>query len=338
MPEQPMAARPRVLISAYTFPEVLEAARVHFEVDDNQAREVLSPEALARRLAPKEGVLVTGTDRIGEPVLAHCPGLRAVCCSAVGYNNIDVEACTRRGILVTNTPGLLDETTADLGFALLLAAARRLGEAERFLRAGRWTQWHNDLLLGADVHGATLGIVGMGRIGRAVARRARGFGMKVLYHNRHRAEARVEAELEATHQPLEQLLAQSDFVCLCLPYTLAVHHLIGARQLALMKPSAVLVNIARGGIIDENALVQALRSGRIAAAGLDVFEGEPAINPDLLTLDNAVLVPHIGSATRATRLAMGRCALENLIAALAGQRPPNLVNPQALARRAGPPD
>jgi glyoxylate/hydroxypyruvate/2-ketogluconate reductase len=327
--------KPKILTTAYTFPEVIEFTRAHFEVEDNQRRELLDAAALRARLQDKEGVLVAGGDRIDEALLQACPRLRAVCNCGVGYNNIDVDACTRRGILATNTPGVLDDTTADLGFTLILSAARRVAEADRYVRSGRWGRWMNDLLLGVDVHHATLGIVGMGRIGRAVARRARGFDMRILYCNRTRAAQEVEHALGATAVGLDELLSSADFVCLTLPYSPAVHHMIGARELALMKPSAVLVNIARGGIVDEDALVAALREHRIGAAGLDVYEGEPAVKPSLLELDNTVLLPHIGSATRATRVAMGLCAAGNLRAALYGETPPNLLNPDALARRAG---
>jgi gluconate 2-dehydrogenase len=294
-----------------------------------------TPEALRERIQGCAGVLVTGTDRIDAALLDASPGLRAVSIAAVGYNSIDIAACTARGIQATNTPGVLDNTTADLGFALILAAARRLGEGERYLRAGRWQRWENDLLLGVDVHGRTLGIVGMGRIGQAVARRGRGFDMPIIYHNRHPVDSATESSLGASWRSLDDLLGEADIVCLCLPYSPAVHHLIGAAQLAQMKSDAVLVNIARGGIVDEDALADALAARRIAAAGLDVFEGEPRINPRLLELDNAVLVPHIGSATRRTRVGMGLLAVRNLHAALAGDRPPNLINPDALGNGRG---
>jgi len=326
--------KPSILISSWMFSEVLEFAQEHFEVDDNQRREQFSAAALRARLQDKEGILIAGGDRVDEALLEACPRLRAVCNAGVGYNNIDIEGCTRRGILATNTPGVLDDTTADLGFALLLAAARRVAEGDRYVRAGRWGgPWRNDLLNGFDVHHATLGIIGMGRIGRTVARRGRGFDMKILYCNRTRAPLDVEQALGARLCTLDELLALSDFVCLTLPYSPAVRYLIGAREIALMKPTAVLVNISRGGIVDENALAVALREQRIAAAGLDVYEGEPAVNPALLELENAVLMPHLGSSTRVTRVAMGMTAARNLVAALGGQIPPNLINPDALAAR-----
>jgi len=252
----------------------------------------------------------------------------------VGYNNIDLAACSERGILATNTPEVLDDTTADTAWALLMAAARRITEAERWLRAGNWKEgWRHDRLLGQDVHHATLGIVGMGRIGQAIARRARGFSMRILYHNRKRVSKSIERTLGARHVGFERLLKQSDFVSLNLPYTPESHHLIGARELALMKPTAVIVNAARGGVIDDAALVQALKERRIAAAGLDVFEGEPKLNPGFLDLDNVAMIPHIGSATRATRMKMNLLAVKNLTSALSGKRPPNLLNPEAWPKR-----
>lgn len=325
--------KPRILVTRANFPELLATLRERFEVEDNQADAPLEPALLARRLADKDGALVTGFDRIDAALLDVCPRLRAVSSIAVGHDNIDLAACTARGVVATNTPEVLSETTADLAFALLLAAARRVTEAERWLRAGRWTGWRNDQLLGRDVHHAVLGIVGLGRIGQAIARRARGFEMRIVYHNRRRAPAAVERELGAEWLALDALLAAADFVCLALPYSPAAHHLIDARRLALMKPDAVIVNIGRGGLIDDAALAEALAARRIAAAGLDVFENEPALHPGLVALDNVALTPHIGSATRATRMAMGLLAARNLGAALDGERPPNLLNPDVWERR-----
>jgi gluconate 2-dehydrogenase len=327
--------KPKILITSFTFPEVLEFTSAHFEVDDNQQRDVLDAPALRARLHDKDGILIAGGDRVDAGLLDACPRLRAVCNASVGYNNIDLDECTRRGILATNTPGVLDDTVADLGFSLILGAARRITEAERYLREGRWGRWKNDLLLGMDVHHATMGIIGMGRIGRAMARRARGFDMRIVYSNRTRASRDVEDALQAQALPLDELLASADFVCLTLPYSPAAHHMIGAREIGLMKPTAVLVNMARGGIVDENALAAALRERRIFAAGLDVYEGEPSVNPALLELDNVVMLPHIGSATRATRVAMGLAAARNLVAILEGGRPSSLLNPDALSRGRG---
>jgi glyoxylate/hydroxypyruvate/2-ketogluconate reductase len=326
--------KPRILVTRATFDDVIARLRERFEVEDNQKDDAAwSAEEFRRRLADKDGALPTGSDRVDAATLDAAPRLKAVCNIAVGYNNIDLAACTERGILATNTPGVLDDTTADMTWALLMAAARRVTEAERWLRAGNWKGWKNDQFLGVDVHHATLGIIGMGRIGQALARRAKGFSMPVLYHNRRRAPKAVEKQLGAKYVSLEKLLKESDFVSLNMPYSLEVHHLIGARELALMKPTAVLVNAARGAIVDDAALVQALKERRIAAAGLDVFEGEPKFNPGFLEVDNVALVPHIGSATRVTRTAMAMLASRNLAAALSDRRPPNLLNPEAWPKR-----
>ena len=265
------------------------------------------------------GVLSTATEKMdGEVMDAAGDGLRIVANMAVGYDNIDVEAARERDVVVTNTPGVLDETTADVAFMLMLAAARRLGEAERLLRAGRWEWWGPKQLRGLDVWGKKLGIVGMGRIGQAVARRARGFGMEILYHNRSRNED-AENELAARYLGLEDLLRESDFVSIHTPLTEETRHLIGERELDLMKPTAVLVNTSRGPVVDEGALAEALEGGRIFAAGLDVYEEEPRVHPGLLELENAVLAPHIGSASMETRDRMATLAAENLRAVLSGE-------------------
>jgi gluconate 2-dehydrogenase len=255
---------------------------------------------------------------------------------AVGYNNIDVAACTAHGVLASNAPDVLTETTADFGFALMMATARRITESEHFLRAGKWQQWGHDMFAGADVHGATLGVLGMGRIGQAVARRgALGFRMKVIYHNRSRLAPESEAQLGARYVGKEDLLREADHLVIVVPYGPASHHLVGAAELALMKPTATLTNIARGGVVDDVALARALRERRIAAAGLDVFEGEPAVHPDLLTLPNVVLTPHIASASLPTRRAMADLAVANLYAVIGPQphRPPTALNPEVLAGR-----
>lgn len=321
--------RPRILVAREVFPEVIERLRQHFEVDDNQADTVLGVEGLKVRLADKVGAMTAVSDPVTAEVIAAAPALKAVCNFAVGYNNVDLAACTRAGVLVTNTPGVLDDTTADLAWALLLATARHIQPSEHWLRAGRWKGFRMTDWLGTDVHHATLGILGMGRIGQAVARRARGFEMRVIYHNRNRLDATQEAECNANWVDKDTLLRESDFLVLMLPYSPQTHHAIGAAELALMKPTAHLVNVARGGIVDDAALVVALRERRIAGAALDVFEGEPQVNPGLLEVDNVTLTPHIGSSSRATRLAMAMTAADNLIAALSGQRPPNLVNADA---------
>jgi len=259
-----------------------------------------------------------------------CPQLKAVCNMAVGYNNIDVAAATKAGIKVTNTPDVLNQTTADFAWALLMATASRVTESEHFLRAGKWEKLTYDGFLGSDVYRSTLGIIGMGRIGQAIARRSMGFDMKVVYHNR--SQLTLEQEVVANHaqyKSRDQVLQEADHIVLVLPYSPAVHHYIGAAEIALMKPTATLINIARGGIVDDAALIAALKRGQIAAAGLDVFENEPAFNQEYLSCTNVVLTPHIGSATESTRRAMANCAADNLIAALSGKTPPNLLNPES---------
>lgn len=318
--------KPRILVAREVFPEVLDHLRPHFEVDDNQADAILGVEGLRQRLADKVGVMTAVSDPVTAEVIAAAPELKAVCNFAVGYNNIDLAACTRAGILATNTPGVLDDTTADLAWALLMATARHIQTSEHWLRAGQWKGFRMMDWLGSDVHHATLGILGMGRIGQAVARRALGFDMRVIYHNRSRLPAEKEAACRAAWVDKDRLLREADFLVLLLPYSPASHHIIGAAELALMKPSAHLINVARGGIVDDAALISALRQRRLSGAALDVFEGEPALNPGFLELDNVTLTPHIGSSSRATRMAMAMTAANNLIAALSGQRPPNLVN------------
>jgi gluconate 2-dehydrogenase len=250
---------------------------------------------------------------------------------SVGYNNLDVPAMTRHGVLATNAPDVLTETTADFGFALMMAAARRVSESEHFLRAGQWRQWRYDLFAGAEVHGSTLGIMGMGRIGQAIARRgAHGFGMQVIYHNRSRLAPDTEAACGARYVGKDELLQSADHLVLVVPYSKEAHHTIGAAELARMKPTSTLTNIARGGIVDDAALIAALREGRIAAAGLDVFEGEPALNPGFLGLKNVVLTPHIASSTVATRLAMAHLAADNLIGYLTEGKARTPLNPEVL--------
>jgi len=323
--------KPRVLVCRAIADEVIAQLQAHFEVRHNQADAAWTRAELIAALQGCHGLFTTGSERIDAELLQACPELRICANMAVGYNNFDLDAMTAAGVVGTNAPGVLTETTADFGFALLLAAARRVGEGERYLRAGRWQRWEYGTLLGADVHGSTLGILGMGRIGQALARRGHfGFGMQVVYHNRSRLEPAIERETGARYVAKDELLRIADHLVLVLPYSTESHHAIGAAELALMKPSATLVNIARGGIVDDAALADALRSGRIAAAGLDVYEGEPRVHPDLLACDNAVLAPHIGSATRRTRLAMARRAADNLVAFFAGTGPLDPVNPEAL--------
>lgn len=320
-------AKPAILVARAIFPDVLEKLAQHCTVESNTEDRDWTPEELVRRLQGKVGALTTGSQRIDAALLAASPDLRIVANMAVGYNNFDLDAMTRAGVQGTNTPDVLTETTADFGFALLMATARRITESEHFLRAGHWKSWRYDMFAGAEVHGSRLGIIGMGRIGQGIARRgAHGFGMEVVYHNRSRLTPDLEAACKARYLGKEELLRTADHVVLVLPYSPQSHHTIGAAELALMKPTATLVNIARGGIVDDAALAAALRDRRIAAAGLDVFEGEPRVRPDLLALSNVVLTPHIASATVATRRAMAMLAADNLIAFLGGRGPLTAVN------------
>ena len=322
--------KPRILVTREVFDEALDLLRGHFDVTANQSDKPFSAEELAQALADKQGALTVLTDKIDEALLSRCPQLKAVCNIAVGYNNFDLKAMTARGVLGTNTPGVLDAATADFTWALILATARRLTEAEAWLRAGAWHGWKLKQFLGMDVQGATLGVIGMGRIGQAVAKRARGFDMPVLYYNRTRLAPELERACNARHVSLDELLAQSDIVTLHTPYSAESHHLLSAAQFAKMKKTAILIHAARGGVVDDAALIAALNNGTIAAAGLDVFEGEPKLNPEFLKLRNVVLAPHIASATTNTRRNMAMLAARNLVAALTGARPPNLLNPDAL--------
>ena len=309
----------KVLVARKTFADISARLAEHFEVEINEADTVWPQDELIRRLQGKAGVYITGSEKIDAKLLDACPDLKAVCTMAVGYNNIDVSACTARGVRVSNAPDVLTETTADFGFALMMATARRITESEHFLRRGEWQNWSVDLFAGSDIHGATLGILGMGRIGQAIAKRgALGFGMPVLYHNRSRLAPELEAPLKAQWVDKDELLKRADHLVLVLPYSPAAHHSIGERELALMKPTATLTNIARGGIVDDAALIEALARKQIAAAGLDVFEGEPKFNPAFLGLSNVVLTPHIASSSIPTRRAMSNLAVDNLIAALTG--------------------
>ncbi|PQA84213.1 D-glycerate dehydrogenase [Limnohabitans sp. TS-CS-82] len=306
--------KPKIIIARPIFEEVLTRLREHFDVTDNQADKAWTKASWMQALSQHAGALTTGSDPVDADVLKACPNLKAVANMAVGYNNFDVPAMTAHGVQASNTPDVLTETTADFGFALLMATARRLTESEHYLRRGEWTQWRYDMFAGAEVHGSTLGILGMGRIGQGIAKRgAHGFGMKVIYHNRSRLSPELEAECGASYVSKEELLRSADHLMLVVPYSAASHHTIGAAELAQMKPTATLVNIARGGIVDDAALAVALRERRIAAAGLDVFEGEPKVHPDLLTVPNIVLTPHIASASIATRMAMANLAADNLI-------------------------
>ncbi len=323
--------RHAILVARHIFPEVSQRLAQHFEVEANNAPIEWGRDELIRRLQGKVGAFISSTEPIDATLLAACPDLRVLSSMSVGYNNVDVAACTARGVVFTNAPDVLTETTADFGFALMMATARRIAESEHFLRAGKWQRWAYDMFVGADVHGATLGILGMGRIGQAIARRgALGFGMPVIYHNRSRLAPELEAPLGARWVAKDELLRQADHLVIVVPYSASSHHAIGAAELALMKSSATLTNIARGGVVDDAALARALADRRIAAAGLDVFEGEPEVHPALLQVPNVVLTPHIASATIATRMKMAMLATDNLIAVLQGRPPLTPVNPQVL--------
>ncbi|MEM8909244.1 MAG: D-glycerate dehydrogenase [Bacteroidota bacterium] len=319
--------KPRVFLTRRLPAAAIQRLQDQVDLELNPDDRVLSPSELLAGARDKDGLLCLLTDTIDAPLLEACPKLKVISNYAVGYNNIDVAAATQRGIPVTNTPGILTETSADLAFSLLLAVSRRIAEADRFVRTGQWKGWGPLQFLGTDIHQAHLGIIGMGRIGKAMARRARGFDMTVSYWNRTRLSNAEEATLGLTYQSLETLLAQADFVSLHLAYHPETHHLIGARELSKMKKTAFLINTARGAIIDEAALVTALQKGTLAGAGLDVYEAEPFITPALLAMDQVVVLPHIGSATQATRTRMAHLAVDHLLAVFNGQRPTHLVNP-----------
>ncbi|MEK6592605.1 MAG: D-glycerate dehydrogenase [Pseudomonadota bacterium] len=325
--------KPKILVTREVFDETLDYLAQHCEVEANQQDAAYGPDVLAQRLGDKDGMMCCLTDRVDAALLAACPRLKAVANIAVGYNNIDIAACTARGVMATNTPGVLDDSTADLAWALMLATARRITEVESHIRAGQWTGWRLKQWLGVDVHHATLGIIGMGRIGQVIARRAAGFDMKVIYSNRNRVAPEIERRLNAEYASREDLLARADFVVLQVPYSAETHHLIGAAELKTMKPTAILINSTRGGVVDDAALVEALKDGTIRGAGLDVFENEPRLNPGFLALKSVVLAPHIGSSTEATRRAMAMTAAQNLVTALSGGTPPNLLNAEANQKR-----
>jgi glyoxylate/hydroxypyruvate/2-ketogluconate reductase len=324
---QNTSAKPKILVARAIFPEALAKLEETFEVRSNQEDVIFTPEQLQKELSGVVGALVAGSERIDAAALANAKDLKVVANISVGYNNFDVPAITAAGVMATNTPDVLTDTTADFGFALLMATARRITESEHWVRAGHWDKWsivNNPL--GMDLHHSTVGIIGMGRIGQGIAKRALGFGMNVIYHNRSRLSDADEKACGAKYVSKEELLRRADHVVLVLPYTSESHHTIGAKEIALMKPTATLINIARGGIVDDLALAQALKEKKIFAAGLDVFEGEPKVNPELLKLSNVVLAPHIASATEKTRRAMVDLAIENVIAALSGKKPPSLIN------------
>jgi glyoxylate reductase len=321
--------RPKVLISRPIQQSVIDRIFEHCEVLVHPVDEPMPVELLAEAVRDVDGLMCVGV-RVSKDIIDGSSKLRVISNVAVGYDNIDVEACNGRGILVTNTPDVLTEATADLGFALILAAARRVVEGDRYVREGRWSQWQWNAMWGAEIHGKTLGLYGFGRIAQALARRGRGFSMRILYHARHRVSDEIEKSLGAKFVDRNTMLRESDFLSLHVPLTPETRHAVSTPQLALMKPTAYLINTARGPVVDEQALVQALQAGTIAGAGLDVFENEPKVHPALLTMNNVTLLPHVGSATNDTRLRMAMLASENLLAALRGERPANLVNPQVL--------
>lgn len=329
-----MSSKPKVMVTS-RIPE--EGMRIleeycHVKVFDYEG--VFPRDLFLKEVKGVDAIVCLLADRIDDEVMdAAGPQLKIIANYAVGFDNIVVDAATKRGIMVTNTPGVLTDTTADLAWALILATARRVIEGDKFLRQGKFKGWKPMLLLGTDVHHATLGIIGFGNIGRAVARRAMGFDMKVIYYSAHRASEEVEKKLNAEYRSLDDLLGEADFISIHVPLTKETRHLIGERELKMMKKEAYLINTARGPIVDEKALAKALKEGWIRGAGLDVFEREPEVAPELLELDNVVLLPHLGSASYATRAKMATMAAENVIKVLKGEVPPNLVNPEVVKRR-----
>jgi gluconate 2-dehydrogenase len=318
--------KPKILVARAIFPDILARLEQVADVQSNQEDHLWSAADLKAAMANKDAAIVTGGERVDAEILKESPQLKIVSNIAVGYNNFDMAAFSAANVMATNTPDVLTDTTADFGFALLMATARRVTESEHWLRAGNWKKFSiYDTPLSMDIHHSTLGIMGMGRIGQAIARRARGFNMNVRYYNRSRLSADLEKECGATYVDRDTLLKESDHIILVMPYTPENHHLFGEKELNMMKPTATLVNIARGGIVDELALAKALQEKKIFAAGIDVFEGEPTVRPELLALKNIVLAPHIASATEKTRRAMIELAIENCFAGLAGKTPPNLL-------------
>jgi len=322
-----MKSKPKVLVTSRIPDEGMRLLEEHCDVKVFDYEGVFPRDMLLREVKGVDAIVCLLADKIdGEVMDAAGPQLKVVANYAVGFDNIDVDAATKRGVMVTNTPGVLTDTTADLAWALILATARRVVEGDKFLRQGKFKGWKPMLLLGTDVHHATLGIIGFGNIGRAVARRAIGFDMKVIYYSAHRAPRELERQLNAEYRLLDDLLKEADFISIHVPLTRETRHLIGERELKMMKHEAYLINTARGPIVDEKALAKALKEGWIRGAGLDVFEREPEVEPDLLELDNVILLPHLGSASYATRAKMATMAAENVLKALKGEVPPNLVN------------
>jgi D-3-phosphoglycerate dehydrogenase len=320
---------PHILVTKRIYPEAIEYLKQHGQIDYAESDDGMPAEEFLRRAKGKQAIVSQITDKLDAAVIEQLDGVRILANVAVGFDNIDVPAATRRGILVTNTPDVLTETTADFAFALLLAAARRVVEGHHYVHSGEWRRWAIDLLVGQDIHHRTLGIFGIGRIGQAVAKRARGFDMRILYNDAYRLSPSRETELGVEYADRERLLAESDFISLHVPLSESTRKLIGAPELAMMKPTAILINTSRGPVVDEAAVAMALAEQRIAGAGLDVFEREPQVHPALLALTNVVLAPHIASASVDTRRRMSMMAAENAVAALEGRRPPNLLNAEA---------
>ncbi len=322
--------KPGILVTRHVFPEAVSILEPVGDIQYNDSATGLSAAELRAAVAGKQAVVCQLTDKIDADFMDAGSDLKVISNVAVGFDNIDIPAATERGIVVTNTPGVLTDTTADLAFTLLMAAARRITEAERFLRSGDWHQWEIDMMVGHDIHKHTLGILGLGRIGQGMAKRASGFDMRVIYHDMNRATPEEEEAWGIEYVDKETLFRDSDFLSIHVPLNEHTRHIVGAAELELMKPTAVLVNTARGPVVDEKALADALESGSIASAGLDVFEEEPVVEPRLLKLENIVMVPHIGSASIKTRTRMCTMAAENTAAVLQGERPPNPVNPEVL--------
>ncbi|MBU1207259.1 MAG: D-glycerate dehydrogenase [Proteobacteria bacterium] len=320
--------RPKVLITRKIYERPLQLLKEKAEVTINLKDRPMTPEEIIAALPGKIGMLAMGSDRVSSQILEAGKDLKIVANNAVGFNNIDLDAAIRLKIAATNTPDVLTDTTADLSFALILGVARRLVEADRFVRAGKWVGWKPNLMIGSEVHGKTLGVIGLGRIGSAVAKRGQGFNMRIVYTDIRRLHPAIEQQHQLQFMPLRDLLQTSDFVTLHVPLTPETFHLLGAEQLRLMKKSAFLINASRGPVVDEKALVEALRAGTIAGAGLDVFEAEPQVSPELLAMDNVLLLPHVGSATDETREKMVQTAVNNILAVIRGEIPPNILNPE----------
>jgi glyoxylate reductase len=323
----------KAYVTRVVFDEAIEKLKREVEVELNSDDRILSKKELIEHLRDKDGALTSLTEAIDLEVLESAPKLKVVANFAVGFNNVAIDSATKLGVAVTNTPGVLTDTTADFAWTLLMAAARRVVDADKFARAKKFKAWGPKMFLGHDIYGKTLGLIGLGRIGQAVARRAAGFNMRVVFHDAEPIAEGIIKELGVVRVPLDELLRVSDFISLHVPLLAETHHLLNDRTFALMKPTCVVVNTSRGPVVDEKALARALRDGKIAAAGLDVFEKEPDIEPDLLEMENVVLAPHIASASHETRLKMCMMAADNLLAVLQGTRPPNLVNPEVWDKR-----